>query len=364
MTPYTHGGNIAQAARLLGIPASRILDFSANVNPMGLPARAAQRLAREASDPAISAHYPDPESTELRCLLSQQLAVPTECILIGSGAAALIHSAICALAPRRCLIPVPAFCEYERACRACGSSPHFISLPPDFHLSPQSLAEASPGDLVILNNPHNPSGACASRDEMLVLIAATRHRGAYVLVDEAFVDYSLESAITREAVAPQANAAGLIAIRSLTKFYGCPGLRVGYAVAAPETASRIAAQSPPWPVSTLAQNALAEALRDNDYMRETLETNRRARAALATSLAALGCRVHPGAANFLLIQLPARFPAAHIRERLLRDHAILVRDCDSFRGLEGQNCLRVAVRRKSENSCLLAALTAIFGDSR
>jgi threonine-phosphate decarboxylase len=359
MTPYTHGGNIAQAARLLGIPASRILDFSANVNPMGLPPRAALRLAREASNPTISAHYPDPESTELRCLLSQQLAVPTECVLIGSGAAALIHTAICALAPRRCLIPVPAFCEYERACRACGATPHFLPLPPDFHLAPQSLAEASAGDLVILNNPHNPTGACASRNEMLSLIAATRSREAYVLVDEAFIDYSPESAITREAAAD----AGLIAIRSLTKFYGCPGLRVGYTVAAAETASRIAAQSPPWPVSTLAQNALAEALRDNDYIREASETNRSARRSLAASLTALGCRVYPAAANFLLIQLPACFPAVHIRERLLRDYAILVRECDSFRGLEGQNCLRVAVRRETENARLLKALTAIFGDS-
>jgi threonine-phosphate decarboxylase len=197
---------------------------------------------------------------------------------------------------------------------------------------------------------------------MLSLIAAARRSGAYVLVDEAFINYSPESAITLEAAAPQANA-DLIAIRSLTKFYGCPGLRVGCVVAAPETASRIAAQSPPWPVSTLAQNALAEALRDNDYIREALETNRSARMTLGPSLAALGCRVHPAAANFLLIQLPARFPAAHIRERLLRDHAILVRECDSFRGLEGKNYLRVAVRREGENARLLAALTAIFGDS-
>jgi threonine-phosphate decarboxylase len=363
MTPYTHGGNIAQAARLLGISASRILDFSANVNPMGLPSRAAQRLAREASDPTISAHYPDPEYTELRCLLSQQLAVPAECILIGPGAAALIHSAICALAPRRCLIPVPAFCEYERACHACGSSPHFVPLPPDFDLASLSLFEASSGDLVILNNPHNPGGACASRDEMLFLIAAALSRGANVLVDEAFIDYSPESAITREAAAPQANTAGLIAIRSLTKFYGCAGLRVGYAVTAPETASRIAAKSPPWPVSTLAQNALAEALRDTDYIREALETNRTARMSLGASLTALGCRVHPAAANFLLIQLPARFPSAHIREKLFRDYAVLVRECDSFRGLEGQNYIRVAVRRETENARLLEALTAIFGDS-
>lgn len=352
MIADTHGGNVEQAARLLGLPADRILDFSANVNPMGLPPRAAERLAREASDPNTTARYPDPQSTELRCLLSQQLAVPPECILIGAGAAALIGVAIRALSPRHCLIPIPAFCEYERACLACGCSPRFIPLPPDFRLAPAVLTEAAPGDLLILNNPHNPSSMCCSRAEMLALTAAARRAQLQLLVDEAFIDYTPESAITREAAAD----AGLIAIRSLTKFYGCPSLRVGYAVAAPGTASRMAAQSPPWPVSTLALNTVAEALRDQDYIRQALETNHRARTRLAASLAALGCRVHPAAANFLLVQLPPRFSAASIRDCLLHKYAILIRECESFRGLEGRNYIRVAVRRETENARLVEAL--------
>jgi threonine-phosphate decarboxylase len=351
MTAYTHGGNVEQAARLVGVPPERILDFSANVNPMGLPRRAAERLAREAADPAFAAHYPDPESTELRCLLSERLAVPAECILIGPGAAALIHTAIRALAPRCSIIPIPGFCEYERACQACGCLLYFV--PESFRLT------LSAGDLLILNNPHNPSGACASREEMLALIASARRSEAAVLVDEAFVDYTPESAITREAAADP----GVVAIRSLTKFYGCPGLRVGYLVAHAEITSRIAAQSPPWLVSTLAQNALAEALRDTDYTRETLEMNQRARTALAAALTNLGCHVHSSAANFLLVPLPPRFAAARIRERLLGEQAILVRECESFRGLEGRNYIRVAVRRESENARLIEALTAIFRDS-
>lgn len=358
MTAYSHGGNVEQAARMVGLPADQILDFSANVNPMGLPSRAAQRLAHEASDPNIVARYPDPESTGLRCLLSQQLAVPPESIVIGAGGAALIDMAIRALSPRRCLIPTPAFCEYERACLACGSSPHFLALSPDFRLAPCLVTEAAPGDLLILNNPHNPSGICLTRIEMLALVAAARRSGAQVLVDEAFIDYAPDSAITREAAAD----AGLIAVRSLTKFYGCPGLRVGYATAAPETASHILAQSPAWPVSTLAQNTLAEALRDRDYLRQALETNESARTRLAAALAALGCRVHASAANFLLVQLPACFPAPSTRECLLQKHAILVRECDSFRGLEGRNYIRVAVRREIENARLVEALSVLFGD--
>src|SRR5207248_9500991 len=249
----------------------------------------------------------------------------------------LIHQAVRALTPRRCLIPVPAFSEYARACVAYGCAVHSIPL--------NTEAQCSPGDLIVLNNPHNPTGACASRTEMLRRVAGARSAGAAVLLDEAFIDYAPDCAVTGDAAAQP----GVIAIRSLTKFFGCPGLRVGYAVAAAETARALAAQLPPWPVSVLALNALAEALRDGDYARETLERNQRARERLSEALGHLGCQVFPSAANFLLLRLADGFAAAHVRERLIREHGVLVRDCDGFEGLEPGRFLRVAVRLESEN---------------
>src|SRR5437879_5127718 len=139
---YTHGGDVDHVAREAGIPVERLLDFSANVNPMGLPPRAAERLAREARDPRIVSHYPDPRATELRQLLSQRLDVPGECIAIGAGADSLIHAAVRVLRPKRCLIPIPAFTEYERACRAYGCE--VVTFP----------LEADAGDLIVVNEPH------------------------------------------------------------------------------------------------------------------------------------------------------------------------------------------------------------------
>ena len=98
-----------------------------------------------------------------------------------------------------------------------------------------------------------------------------RASGCSVLADEAFIDYIPDAAVTRDAAARP----GVIAIRSLTKFLGCPGLRVGYAVAAPETMRSLTAQLPAWPVTTLALNALAEALEDTEFARQTIETNHR-----------------------------------------------------------------------------------------
>jgi threonine-phosphate decarboxylase len=342
---FMHGGDVQRVAREARIPTDRILDFSANINPMGLPPRAAERLAREANDPSTWSHYPDREAPELRSSLCQYLRVASKSIVIASGADSLIHAAVRALAPRRCLIPSPAFCEYERACCAYGCE--------SIALSPH---RALPGDLIVLNNPHNPTGACVTRAEMLNQIAAARAVGATVLADEAFIDYAPHEAITRDAAMQD----GVISIRSLTKFFGCPGLRVGYAVAASETARRLAAQLPPWPVTTLAMNALAEALQDAGYREEALKRNVRARAVLSAALSSLQCCVLPSTANFLLICLPSSFRAQEVRARLISEHSILVRGCDSFAGLEPGRYLRVAVRGEAENARLVEALTSIL----
>jgi threonine-phosphate decarboxylase len=382
MTPidtYSHGGDMDRVARQTGIPAENFLDFSANVNPMGLPARAAERLARDSRDSRLLSRYPSPEAPELRSVLSRQLGVPAESIVVGAGADALIHATVRAMNPRICFIPIPAFSEYERACRACGCMVRKIPLRDDFSIDRHSLELAGPRDIVILNNPHNPSGACMSRDEMLDLIASVRSSGAAVLADEAFIDYAPGAAITCEA----ANKSGVIAIRSLTKFFGCAGLRVGYAVAAPETAREVAMQLPAWPVTTLALNALSDALQDSDYIRESIERNQIARSNLSSALARLGCRVFPSEANFLLLRLPEGFKASEVRERLIQKHTILVRECEAFEGIEregieregiereGIECegiergcyVRVAVRLEAENARLIEALANVLQDS-
>jgi threonine-phosphate decarboxylase len=357
--PYLHGGDIERAAQQAGVPADRILDFSSNINPMGLPRRAAERLSRDAQDPHTWTRYPDPESRELRSALSRYAAVPPECIVIAAGADSLIHAAVRALAPNRCVIPLPAFSEYERACRAFDCEAVFLPLSSQFRMPAEVSKLLRAGDLLILNNPHNPSGACATQTEMLEHLASACASGAAVLVDEAFIDYVPEAAITRHA----AITAGVISIRSLTKFFGCPGMRVGYAVAAPDTVRRIAAQLPPWPVTTLAANAVAEALGDADYPMQAREQNRCARESFSAALSSLGCRVLPGAANFLLLRIPAGLSASRIRGVLLSEHAILVRECDSLTGLEPGCYLRVAVRREDENRRLVDALSHLLRES-
>lgn len=360
-TPAVHGGDVWQAAAESGIPADELLDFSANINPQGLPSGALLRLRREAADLRLLMRYPDPSAGELRLALSRRLQLPLETIVIGAGAEALIGASLASLGARRCLVPVPAFSEYERACASAGAGFEPFTLDPnlDFRLDVEAFCGAlrsGQRNCAIVNNPHNPSGALLAAASVRRILDTAESSGVRLLLDEAFIDYAPSESLIQEAV----RRPGVIVVRSLTKFYGCPALRAGYAVGAPAPIARLAASTPTWPVTLLALNALAEAVGDEAFAETTLRENESERPRLAAGLAALGVHVFPAATNFLLLRLPAGWPpAASIRERLISEHRILVRNCDSYSGLEKGRYLRVAVRTAAENGRLIEAIKQI-----
>lgn len=353
-----HGGDVWQVADELGIQAEELLDFSANVNPRGLPPRALERLARDAANPHLLRLYADPSARALRMALSRQLGVPIEAIVIGPGAEALLNPALRCLGARRAVVPIPAFSEYRRVCTQ--NDVEFVPFPLDrsdcFRVPVNRLCESIDSgrfDVVFLNNPHNPSGAVLEAGEVRRILDAAAAAGAALLLDEAFIDFASHASLMGEAAARK----GLIVLRSLTKFYGCPALRVGYAVAHPDTIQRIASFLPTWPVTQLAIDALAVALEDRDYATASLRENAAERETLGRCLTALGLTVFPSAANYLFLELQASMPrASELRMRLIERHRILIRNCDSYEGLAPGGYLRVAVRSASENVLLSEAL--------
>jgi len=353
-----HGGDVWQAGEELGITASEILDFSANINPRGLPPQARERLKRDASDARLLSCYPDPSARRLRKVLSEQLGVTPDAIVIGPGSESLLAPILRHLRPTRALVPVPAFGEYRRVCEQEQIE---LSLFPlqraELFRTPvdrlcDRIGSESPS-AVLLNNPHNPSGAMLDAQEV-------RHVGdivitflATLVVDEAFIDYVPHASLVREA----ANQPHLVVLRSLTKFYGCPALRVGYAVAHPDTIRAIRSLLPTWPVTQLAIDALAEAVADREYTEASLRENAVERERLADSLRGLNLVVFPSAANYLLLELLPDMPtASDLRSRLIAKHRILIRNCDSYEGLTQGRYVRVAVRTAEENCRLIQAL--------
>jgi threonine-phosphate decarboxylase len=361
---FEHGGNLYAAARQAGTAPAAFLDFSANINPLGLPA--AVRAAIEDALPLI-VHYPDATAAALKEAISRRYAVGTELITCGNGAAELLYVLCYRRRPRRVLVPAPTFSEYERAARAAGATVDYFPLTAadGFRLDPEALTERLAGvDITFLCNPNNPTGRTFSRSAAERIIAAAARHGGLVVVDESFLDFLADAAdlTCRPLMATYHN---LIILQSLTKFYAIPGLRLGFALAQPPIGQLLAAGKDPWNVNSLAQAAGAAALADDDYRRAAIAAVAAARSQLAAGLAALpGLLPLPATANFIMADIAGTgHTAASLRQAMLA-RAILIRDCSNYPGL-GDSYIRLAVRTPADNRQLLAALEkTIAGDSR
>jgi threonine-phosphate decarboxylase len=362
MMAPTHGGDVEAVARAFGVVVHELLDFSASINPLGPPQRVIERLRRDLADTSLLARYPDPNYPELREALEARLKVPQACLAIGNGSAGLLRAVVQSIAPRTCLLPTPAFSEQGAALEVngCGVERFPLSSSTGFQTDVGSLCAAvadTRPDLLLVTNPHNPSGTLIPRVDMLRLAERTAAAGCQLVIDEAFIDFVPGASVTPEACCSE----HLIVLRSLTKFYGMPALRVGYAVSAPARAALIAAHLPTWPVTTLAANAAAEAVQDEGYARETIRRAAADRQCLRDRLSNLGIETFESAGNFLLLRLPDLGPdSTSLRAALIAGHHIIVRDCRSFEGMENGRFVRVAVRTAEENIQLVDAIGSLL----
>jgi threonine-phosphate decarboxylase len=354
----THGGNLVAIGRAFACDPNTLLDFSASINPSGPPPALSALLRAAAERPEVLAAYPDPHARELTAALAASGGVPDGRVVIANGNAALLDVGVRALATRRCVVPVPAFSEYSRALAAAGAEMIPLPLAPhdEFALDPERLiavARASGADACIVCNPHNPTGRGEPAATIATLAAELARVGCATIVDEAFVDYAPELSVLSPAYALGERT---IVLRSLTKFFALPGLRIGYGFAAEALAERIRALLPSWPVGTLEQQVALAVLADTAYAHAARAGNDLARAALTAELAALGCRVFAPAANFVFFASGALCAdAEHLRAALIRKHGIVIRTFAEDPALAG-GYVRAAVRRTDENTRLVSAL--------
>ena len=356
-----HGGDVLGIARAFGRDAETLLDFSANVNPLGPPVGVVEVLRRAADDPRILTAYPDPHARALVAVLSEREGIRAERIVVGNGGAAILDAAVRALRPRRCVLPLPAFSEYARALSAARVeiTPFPLRFETSFALDPEQLVRSvrsTGADLCIFANPHNPSGSLLQRDRLLALVRALGDLGCASIVDEAFIDYVPEESIAGKI----GEDAAVVVLRSLTKFYAIPGMRVGYAFASRTLAAPIRGAFPSWPVGAIEQAAAIAALADEDYAERTRSSNAVERDRFVGALAERGIPVLPCAANFLLASVRALdSDTERLRTRLIRDHGLIVRTFPDDPVLAGNALIRLAVRTREENALFVRALQTL-----
>lgn len=350
-----HGGNIWLAEQTYGIHKENILDFSANINPLGPSPRALEAVQKSLVN---IKHYPEPQAESLRREIARLTSLPEEMIILGNGAAELIYALGKVIKPRRVLVPVPTFSEYAGGFADAELVQVVLHRENNFTIEPKALAGIlQPGDLMILCNPNNPTGQLVERCKLHSLLKRAREVGAWFMVDEAFMDFVRPE----QSLLPDLPAnPSLLVLRSLTKFFAMPGLRLGYLAAAPEIISGLLAALPPWRVNLPAQVAGIASLQDREYIEKTFELMNSQRSFLTAGLAAIpGLKPFPPAANFILVGCSeSGYTAAQI-QNFLGPRGILIRQCDNFTGLDG-NYFRTAVRCQEENSMLLHHLWQII----
>ncbi len=348
-----HGGDVYGIARSLDRPVSELVDFSASINPLGYPPGLPAALAAALGEVG---HYPDRHCTALREKLAAFHGLRPAQVLVGNGSTELIYLTVRALRPTRGLIVAPAFGEYEKALKAAGveTAWHLTREADGFTLA--GPFDPKGADLVFLANPASPSGHLLPLEQLQAVVAALAAAGSLVLLDEAFIDF-VEEASLKSCLDSHPR---LLILRSFTKFFGIPGIRLGYLLAAPNLIEHLAAAQEPWSVSTLAQAAGLACLADAAFMAHTREVVHRERQAFLHKLAELpGLEPFSGAANYLLVKLTAPgWTAARLRQRLL-SQGLIIRDASNFVGLD-QRYFRLAVRSRQDNERLLEALAAVL----
>ncbi|MGB5914569.1 MAG: threonine-phosphate decarboxylase CobD [Phormidesmis sp.] len=373
MVRPVHGGNLAWAAQLACCPPDELLDFSASISPLGPPASVLQAIQAAFSSMVA---YPDPAYSKLSSAIAQHHQIPIDYILPGNGAAELLNWAARDLATQtRCFCLSPGFSDYARALKAFGGT---LSPIPLFNSQGQYMAnweniedwentedwetalqksEDPHKDLsqcgFLLNNPHNPTGALFTREKVRSLIP----RFAQVVVDEAFMDF-LPAEREQSVIDWVCEFPNLVVIRSLTKFYTLPGLRLGYAIAHPQTLQRWQQWRDAWPVNTLAAAAGIAALKDRAFAQRTWEWVMAESDYLFQALQRLpGLTPLPSCANFFLVRCDRSATALQLQ--LLQRHQVYIRDCISFAEL-GDRYFRVAVKTRTDNQRLLQALADVL----
>ena len=346
MIKIIHGGDVYSEQN------ARATDFSANINPLGLPPDVEKALFAAVKD---CDQYPDPLCRGLRSALSKYENVPEDNIFCSNGASEVIYRIVWAFKPRRVIVTAPAFSEYVRAAQSTGADVISYRLQEEngFKIG-SDLAQLAdgPDNIVFICNPNNPTGVVTDSKTIKEIADQCRLSGALLVIDECFMDFVTDGAISYSAKPLLKEYGNLIVLKAFTKIFAMPGIRLGYCITSDlKTIDRLYNCGQAWSVSAFAQAAGAAAALEKRFVSKTREYIDTERDFLKSGLESLGFQFCHSKANFILFRAPGIF---NLREKLL-NKGFLIRSCADFDGLDG-TYYRIAVRNHIENMALLRAM--------
>lgn len=349
MIRHIHGGNAGKG----------ILDFSVSVNPFK-PLETTNGSWRDLRKELF--RYPEPFCETLKSSLAKSLKIKDENLLIGNGSIDLIYLVTRAIHPKKAVVVHPTFAEYEYALKLVNSraTSFFMKENDSFVLDTDDLAKDIPRNgLVFICNPNNPTGKAIERKKLLKLAAACWKKKAILAIDEAFIEF-VDRPGEFSLLYDAPKNPNMLILRSLTKTYSVPGIRMGYLVGHKRLIEIIAKHQMPWAVNSIAQALTKAVLNDGRYLRKSLRDVAKERRRLYSSLSKMeGIKPYESSANFIMCRINSgSLTSLKLKEALLKKR-ILIRDLSNMKGL-GRRYFRVAVKMRKENDILIDALKGVI----
>lgn len=370
-----HGGNIFQFAHEQRIEPYEVVDFSANINPLGPSQRGLDALNAQLR---YISHYPDATNDDVLNAIADTYEMDKHQIIVGNGAAELLY-AICRLPGYTgAFVPAPGFSEYKEALEASkipvrdifyrpreddNGKPYF-EVP---YLALETFAAELKGQdgriIVFLGNPNNPDGTLLDKDHIRTVASMLKDANSLLVIDESFIDFVGNDPLqdNEHSIRSLVNEFdNIIVVHSFTKFYAVPGLRIGAAFTNETLITQLQQYIPSWSVNTLAQAYTKAALNDVDYIKRTKQELNEERAFMYNALDAIeGITVYPPSANFILFQVNQEGITANYINEELKKYNMIVRNCDSYVGLTN-HWVRIAIKDHDTNIKLVDKLTDIL----
>lgn len=342
---YQHGGDIYRNIVKL--------DFSSNINLMGIPEGVLQAAKRGVE---LSCNYPDTECNELRDAISINAGIPKEMIVCGNGAAELIFSLVIARKPKKALLLSPTFHEYEQALQSvdCKISYYQLLEENGFQLQSDFIKEVNGDiDIVFLCNPNNPTGVFIEKSLMKNILQKCEESNCFLVVDECFLDFVPDGkdCTLKELCKESKN---LFVLKAFTKLYAMPGLRLGFGFCGDSLLiNKMKNNTQPWNISSPAQMAGVAALKEVEYVTQSLNMIEVEKKFLIQQLRQLHFIIYGSHANYIFFK-----GKEGLYEKCL-EQGVLIRDCSNYRGLSN-GYYRIVVKTHSENVLLVELLNRLL----
>ncbi|ADQ15603.1 threonine-phosphate decarboxylase CobD [Halanaerobium hydrogeniformans] len=364
---HLHGGNLIKAAKKSGFEPEELIDFSANINFLGPPEIILDEIKRNVKG---IENYPEANAKRIKKLIAEHHQLSKQSVTVGSGASELIYQITKVLKPKKVMVVDPTFSEYELAAKSIGAEVcHFkLKKENDFKIdSTKVIAELSEDiDLIFICNPNNPTGALLNLNKIEEILAAASAKDILFVLDEAFIDF-LSAAEDYTALKLLDKYSNLIIMRSLTKLFALPGLRLGYTLAAEDISIDLEKNRDPWSVNYFAQLAAEIIFTERKEIEQYLEKSFKKIAAeknyLYSNLQQIeDLKVFKANANFIFIDISETGLSAKKLQNKLLESKIMIRNCDSYNGLE-DDYIRIAIKDRKNNELLINNLKKILNQS-